>query len=1179
MSGDAKPNDDSAAGSDGGLDLTRRELGAAAAGIAGASGLGLLGYRRLGQETAGDAEDGPMNPFEEYPNDDWDEKYREVWDRDDSFILTCTPNDTHNCYLEGSVKNGEITRLGPSMNYGEAEGLNGEEATKRWDPRVCNKGLAMIERFYSDQRVKAPMVREGFKQWVEDGFPREDDGSMPQEYANRGEDSWEEVDFDEAYELAARTILEIAEHYNGDDGVQDLLEQDYDERVVEETDGIGTQTLKFRGGMPLLGMIRLMGMYRVANQMALVDEHVRDVDPDEAVGGVGLDNYSWHTDLPPGHTMVTGQQTIDFDLVNVEYADHVVLSGINWLTTKMADSHWLTEARLKGTKITGVFTDYNATASKCDELVVLRPGTDSALFLGAAKIIMEEEQYDEDYVRRNTDLPMLVRMDEKKLLRASDVIEGYEPENLEKTQVVGDDDERPPEGTPDIWDQILTEDLRTDWGDFVVHDGDTDEFEPVTRDEIGDDFDIPATLEGSFEIETVDGETVEVRPVFDLVKQHLIDTWDAESVAEVTGSSPEAVENLAADFADNQEETLILTGMGPNHYTNQDQKDRAAFLLASLTKNIGQHAGNIGSYAGNYRGAYFNGRDQWIYEDPFDPELDPDSDADIRNTQTAQSAHWYSHGDRPLKIEGEYHMGDSHMPTPTKLLWVSGSNSILGNAKGSYDIIENMLRNGRIEAFFTSEWWWTGTCEYSDIVFPVDSWAEHHQNDITAAVTNPFVMAMPATEMDRIYDTRNDAEIYAGVAEKLGELLDDDRFEDYWAFIDEEHEARPYLQRIIDYSNTVKGYDIDEMLEEAEDGIPKIIQSRTYPKKVGSEQALDDRPWYTKTGRLEFFREEDMFAEAGENIPLHREPMDGTFYEPNAIVSGDDHPMIDPETPESLGVDDRRDGDARQVRNPIYTPDELTDTEHPLKELDEGYDYSYMTPKYRHGTHTFANSLPNIAVWWGPFGDMERHDERSPYYGEGYIEMNPEDMEEEGFKDGDYVWVDADPEDRPYRGADSEDEDNYARAKMRVRSQPAMPKGVTRSWMNLNGASHKTYEAHEDDESDGMAVNEETDYPSLYRQGSHQSATRTWFRPTLLTDDMARKDYGGQNVGTGFMPDVHSANGAPKEAFVKVEKAEDAAHEDDEDRWMPDRKGLRPSNEDDRMNEYLSGGFVSESDD
>ena len=1158
---------------------SRRTVLAAASGGIGATMLGAIGYGRLRPDEPRPRREPGFNPLEEYPNEGWEESYRDVWEPDETFILTCTPNDTHNCYLEATVKNGVITRLGPSMKYGEAADLYDVEASHRWDPRVCQKGLAMIERFYGEQRVKAPMVREGFMQWVEDGFPREDDGSMPLEYANRGEDDWIEVDFEDAYELAARTIVEIADHYSGEDGMADLLEQGYDERVVEETGGVGVQAMKFRGGMPLLGMIRLFGLYRVANQMALVDHHVRDVPEDEAMGAVGLDNYSWHTDLPPGHTMVTGQQTIDFDLANVEYADHVVISGMNWICTKMADSHWLTEARLKGTKVTGLFTDYNATATKCDELVIVRPGTDSALFLGAARIIIEEELYDEEFVRGFTDLPMLVRMDENRLLRASDVIAGYEPADLEKTMVVGDDDERPPGGTTEVWQNILTEDLRTDWGDFVVRDDGTGEFVPVTRDEIGDDFDVPASLEGSFEVETVDGETIEVRPVFDLIREHLVETWDLESTATVTGADPEAVENLAYDIADNQERTLLLTGMGPNHYTNQDQKDRTAYLLTSLTKNVGRAGGNIGSYAGNYRGAYFNGNGQWTSEDPFDPELDPSEPAQLDGRYTMQSAHWYSHGDRPLKIEGEYYMGDSQMPTPTKFLWTAGSNSILGNAKGSFDVIQNMLRNGRIEGLFTSEWWWTKTCEYSDIVFPADSWAEYKVHDITASVTNPFVMAMPTSPIERIYETRNDAQIYAGVAEKLGELLDDDRFDDYWYFIDEgRYRARPYLQRVIDHSNTVAGYDIDELIEQAEEGIPAIIMTRSYPKYIGSRQSQEGDPWYTKTGRLEFFREETEFAEAGEHIPLHREPVDGTFYEPNAIVSGNDHPSIDPETPEDRGWDlDRLDTDTRQIRNVVYTPEELVETEHPLRALNEGYEYSYMTPKYRHGAHTFANSLPNVAVWWGPFGDMERHDERKPFVGEGYIEMNPDDAREEGLNDGDYVYVDADPDDRPFRGwEDQPDDYDVARAMMRVRYQPAMPHGVTRSWFNLNESSHGTVKAHEE-RDDGLAKNEKTNYQSLYRYGGHQSATRTWFRRTLLTDTMSRKEYGGQNIGVGFAPDIHCANGAPKESFVKVEKAEDAGF-DGEEQWLPDRMGLRPGNEDDRMQAYLRGEFTEESD-
>ncbi|MCH7659077.1 MAG: molybdopterin-dependent oxidoreductase [Euryarchaeota archaeon] len=1155
----------------------RRELLGTIAGTAGAAGLGLFGYRRLQPEA--DAEGEVINPLSEYPNEGWEESYRDVWDRDDAYMLTCTPNDTHNCYLEASVKNGVVTRLGPSMNYGEATDLDGNQSSQRWDPRVCNKGLAMIERFYSERRVKAPMVREGFAEWVEEGFPRNEDGSMPTAYAQRGTDEFIEVSFEEAYELAARTFLDIAETYSGEAGMERLLEQEYDERVVSQTEGAGVRSMKFRGGMPLLGVIKLWGQYRNANSMALLDSYVRGVGEDDALGAVGLDNYSFHTDLPPGHTMVTGQQTVDFDLASVEYADHVVVAGLNYLTTKMADSHWLTEAKLKGTKVTGIFTDYNATAAKCDELITVRPATDSALFLGAARVLIEEELYDEEFVRKNTDLPLLVRMDTNEMLRASDTFAGYEPEELEKTQTVGDG-EQPPTAVTDLDQQILSDELRGEWGDFVVRNDETGELEAVTRDDVGDDFETSATLEGEFEVELEDGETVEVRPVFDLVREHLVETWDLDSAAEVTGTAPEAVENLAHDFADNQENTLVLTGMGPNHYTNSDNKDRAIFLVASLTRNVGYQSGNVGSYSGNYRSAYFNGLSNYTEEDPFDVELDPDEPAEVDKRYDDQSAHFYTNLDEPLEVDGEYFQGDSHMHTPTKSVWVAGSNSILGNAKGSYKIIENMLRNGKIEAFFTNEWWWTMTCEYSDIVFPVDSWAEHHVHDITASVTNPFITTMPETGIDRIYNTRNDAQIYSGVAEHLGELTGDSRFADYWEFIDEdEYRAKPYLQRIIDNSNTVAGYDVEELLEDAREGTPAIIMTRTYPKKVGTEQTEDDDPWYTKTGRLEFFREEPEFAEAGENLPVHREPMDATPYEPNVLVDDSSSPVVAPETPDDRGWDDEAvvsDTNDRQVRNVVKSPTELTDSVHPLTELGEGYEYVYMTPKYRHGTHTFANSLPNIAVWWGNTGDLKRNDERMPYFGEGYIEMNPDDARNEGLQDGDYVWVDADPSDRPFEGFDPDNEaDEYARAMMRIRYQPSLPEGVTRSWMNLNQTSHKSYEASKERE-DGMAESEETNYVSLYRQGGHQSATTTWLRRTWLTDTMARKDLAGQTLDVGFEPDVHAANGAPKESFVRVEKAEDGGVDGEGD-WEPVEKGIRPTQEDETMEEYLSGGYVSES--
>ncbi len=64
-------------------------------------------------------------------------------------------------------------------------------------------------------------------------------------------------------------------------------------------------------------------------------------------------------------------------------------------------------------------------------------------------------------------------------------------------------------------------------------------------------------------------------------------------------------------------------GMGPNQFFNSDLKDRAIFLIAAMTRNVGRIGGNVGSYAGNYRAGFFNGLGQYIAENPFDIELDP----------------------------------------------------------------------------------------------------------------------------------------------------------------------------------------------------------------------------------------------------------------------------------------------------------------------------------------------------------------------------------------------------------------------------------------------------------------------------------------------------------------------------------------------------------------------------
>ena len=159
----------------------------------------------------------------------------------------------------------------------------------------------------------------------------------PSRYFKRGEDTWVRASWDEASAYMAKSLINVSKVYSGPEGAKKLTRQGYDPAMVEKVHGHGTQVVKVRGGMALLGATRIFGLYRFSNMLALLDAHVQGLGPDKAKGAVGWDSYSWHTDLPPGHPMVHGQQTVDFDLFSVEHANEILVWGMNWITTKMPD--------------------------------------------------------------------------------------------------------------------------------------------------------------------------------------------------------------------------------------------------------------------------------------------------------------------------------------------------------------------------------------------------------------------------------------------------------------------------------------------------------------------------------------------------------------------------------------------------------------------------------------------------------------------------------------------------------------------------------------------------------------------------------------------------------------------------------------------------------------------------
>jgi nitrate reductase / nitrite oxidoreductase, alpha subunit len=514
----------------------------------------------------------------------------------------------------------------------------------------------------------------------------------------------------------------------------------------------------------------------------------------------------------------------------------------------------------------------------------------------------------------------------------------------------------------------------------------------------------------------------------------------------------------------------------------------------------------------------------------------------------------------------------AHVPTPSKAIWQANSNSSLGNIKGHYDVVFNTLP--RCELMVYSEWWWTGSCEYSDIVYGVDSWAEMKHPDMTASNTNPFLQVYPDTPL-----ARGQHGLRPRHARRRRRLSSPGSPATAASTTCSSSFARTAPTCTCSASWTAqpmtRGYRFKDVIDSCRRGTPALMNSRTYPRINSYEQVHESRPWYTKTGRLEFYRPEVEFIEAGENLIVHREPSDSTFYEPCVIV-GAEHPALKPKRPADWGFSkEDLSHMTRQMRNETLDVEATLKSKHPL--LDREYRHIFHTPKYRHGSHTTPIDTDYMQLLFGPFGDIHRRDKRMPGIGEMYVDIHPEDAKALGVQDGDYVWIDGDPADLPFRGwqnPDRREEYKVARLMARARYYPGTPRGVTRMWFNGYMATPGSVEGHETRE-DGLAKNPETNYQSMFRYGGHQSLTRTWLKPTHQTQTLVYRALFGHVLGSGFAPDVHCVGGAPREAMAKIHQGRGPAASAASGCWRPVQLGFRPSVESERMKRYLEGKLGS----
>jgi DMSO reductase family type II enzyme molybdopterin subunit len=374
-----------------------------------------------------------------------------------------------------------------------------EPGVPDFNPRGCQKGACYTDLMYEPTRLMHPLRRVG----------------------ERGSGQWKRVSWDDALgEIADKIIDASVEHGTG--------------AVVYDH---GTTNIDF--GADTASELRFFGLLNSTN----------------------LDSWAGVGDMPEGAVQTLGMYNAEGTSDDWFKSDFLIVWTGNPAYTRMPEVHFMNEGRYRGGKLVVIAPDYNATAMHADYWANPRVGTDAALGLAMAQVILSEGLHDEEHIREQTDLPILVREDTDRYLRASDLRQGGNP------------------------DQIYFWDEATDALAEV----------PGCEGSGGNSTALGAlrpTLKGRYRVRLADGTTVHVRPLLERLREHLGSDYTPEQAEKVTGVSAGTTRRLARELA-SVERAMIVSSWGACKSYHSDLAQRAKILLMALTGNQGKSGGGF----------------------------------------------------------------------------------------------------------------------------------------------------------------------------------------------------------------------------------------------------------------------------------------------------------------------------------------------------------------------------------------------------------------------------------------------------------------------------------------------------------------------------------------------------------------------------------------------------------
>ncbi|WP_147199543.1 nitrate reductase subunit alpha [Pantoea sp. CCBC3-3-1] len=554
-------------------------------------------------------------------NRDWEDGYRSRWQHDKIVRSTHGVNCTGSCSWKIYVKNGLVTWETQQTDYPRTR-----PDLPNHEPRGCPRGASYSWYLYSANRLKYPLMRKKLIQLWREAKARHSDpveawGSIVSDAEKsksykvaRGRGGFVRSSWQEVNELIAASNIYTARTFGPD-------------RIVGFSPIPAMSMVSYAAGARYLSLI----------------------------GGVCLSFYDWYCDLPPASPMTWGEQTDVPESADWYNASYIIAWGSNVPQTRTPDAHFFTEVRYKGTKTVAITPDYAEVAKLCDQWLNPKQGTDSAMALAMGHVMLKEFHLDRevsyfrDYVRRYTDMPMLVLLEPReggyyaagRQLRASDLVENLGQQNNPEWKTVALDQTSgelvAPQGSIGYrWGEKGKWNLQQREGKsqqevtlqlslLGSHDEVVDVGFPYFGGTISEHFNSVALDEILLHklpvkrLQLADGSEALVTSVYDLtlanygLDRGLDDANCAQSYDEIkayspawaeqiTGVSRQNIIRIAREFAENAEKTrgrsMIIVGAGMNHWYHMDMNYRGLMNMLIFCGCVGQSGGGWAHYVG-----------------------------------------------------------------------------------------------------------------------------------------------------------------------------------------------------------------------------------------------------------------------------------------------------------------------------------------------------------------------------------------------------------------------------------------------------------------------------------------------------------------------------------------------------------------------------------------------------